>query len=108
MPGVPSAHEELLRRGQGTRTGVGAQGLGFIRRGQGCRAPRASPHLDPRLLGGGRWALAQRLGAGGGVPAWEMGWGWIREESEAMLRSVLCRRGELASGRWDLSGFRKQ
>ena len=42
------------------------------------------------------------------MPAWEMGWGWIREESEAKLRSVLCRRGELASGRWDLSGFRKQ
>lgn len=62
----------------------------------------------PGLLGGGRWALAQTLGAGGGVPAWETGWCWIWEESEAKLRSVLCRHGELGSERWDLGGFRKQ
>lgn len=47
-------------------------------------------------------------GPGGGVPAWETGWCWIWEESEAKLRSVVCRRGELVSGRWDLGGFRKQ
>lgn len=42
------------------------------------------------------------------VPAWEMGRCWIWEGSEAKLRSVLCRRGELGSERWDLGGFRKK
>lgn len=88
-------------RGPGLGGGLGA--LGFIRRGQGCRAPRASPHLDPGLLGGGRWPLAQVVGA-----CWGNGLVLDLGGSEAKLRSVVCRRGELVSGRWDSGGFRKQ